>query len=88
MPATRPDEKTPLPDERGPELARRVLLALGSPPALLLVKAHHLWESRFRVNVLVGQNAACACVAHSYFVEAGDDGTVLQAFPPLMRRYA
>ena len=77
-----------VPDGRPPELARRVLLALGHPPALLRVQAHHLWESSFRVNVFVGASATLASVAHSFFVEAGEDGTVLLASPPLMRRYA
>ena len=87
MPGPRKEE-TKSADVRGPELARRVLLALGSPPSFLIVQAHHLWDSRFRVNVMVGENAACARVAHSFFVDADDDGTVLHAFPPLMRRYA
>lgn len=91
MPATRsepkPDPAALVSDRIRGELARRVLLALGSPPALLGVQAHHLWGQHFRVNVLVGEHAACASVADSFFIEAGGDGSVLRSFPPLMRRY-
>jgi hypothetical protein len=40
------------------------------------------------VNVLIGPDAASAKITHSYFVEAGDDGTIISSSPPLVRLYS
>jgi hypothetical protein len=65
----------------------QVLRALGRPSALHRVQVRQLWEGHYRVNVLVGADAASARVAHSYFLVAGEDGTILASTPKILRRY-
>ena len=35
-----------------------------------------LWPGNYRVNVLVGPDAATTTIAHSFFLSADDEGTV------------
>jgi hypothetical protein len=51
----------------------------------LEVQVRPLWNEHYRVNVLVGANAACARIAHSYFVVADSDGKVLRMTPAVNR---
>src|SRR5262245_55766720 len=69
------------------EIGRRVMGSLGKPPALQCVQVRWLWEDRFRVNVLVGPDAASVSIAHSYFLVADGDGNVLAATPVITRQY-
>jgi hypothetical protein len=71
----------------GAELARMVLLRLGTPPSLLACTARHVCGGHYRVNVVVGEHISQSRVAHSFFVEAGEDGAVLDADPPITRFY-
>src|SRR5262245_10628772 len=64
-----------------------VLRVLGRPSGLRAVQVRPLWGRHFRVNVLVGVDAASAQVAHSYFLEADGDGTILASSPGLTRQY-
>jgi hypothetical protein len=68
-------------------IGQHVLLAVGEPADLLRVQVRHLWEQRYRVNVFVGPDFACARVANSYFVQADDDGKIIAATPQLVRKY-
>jgi hypothetical protein len=72
----------------GPEADRRdvlvgelVLLALGRPAGFLRVQSRRLWGDFFRVNVFVGESAACALIVNSYFVRADAQGRVVSADP-------
>jgi hypothetical protein len=64
-----------------------VLAALGHPPGLYDVAVRPLWADRYRVNVLVGPDPTAVRIAHSFFVEARDDGTILSATPRITRSY-
>ncbi len=64
-----------------------VTSALGGPPGPHRVQVKRLWEGRYRVNVLVGGDAASLRVAHSYFVEADGDGKILASSPAVARLY-
>jgi hypothetical protein len=64
-----------------------VLRVLGRPSGFRAVQVRPLWGPHFRVNVLVGVDAASAQVAHSYFLEADGDGTILASSPALTRQY-
>jgi len=64
-----------------------VLHTLGRPDGLHRVQVRALWEDRYRVNVLVGPDAASAKVAHSYFLATDADGKVLACPPKLTRQY-
>ena len=39
------------------------------------------------MNILVGADAASARIAHSYFLVASDDGTVVASTPKIERQY-
>ena len=64
-----------------------VLRALGQPAQFQTVQVRPLWDGHYRVNVLIGGNAASATVAHSYFVEADGAGNIVTTVPALARRY-
>ena len=64
-----------------------VLRALGQPAQFQTVQVRPLWEGHYRVNVLVGVNAAMATVAHSYFLKADGEGNIVATTPALARRY-
>jgi hypothetical protein len=68
-------------------IGANVLRQLGQPADFQAVQVRPLWPGRFRVNVLVGGNAASVVVAHSYFLEADGEGNVVAATPALARRY-
>jgi hypothetical protein len=68
-------------------LSRQVMQTLGQPNDLLRVQVCQLWQDHYRVNVLVGADAASAKVAHSYFLVADRDGTILTSIPTIARRY-
>ena len=79
-------------EERGRQqlcaaIGRQVLHALGQPGDLHLVQVRHLWEDHFRVNILVGVDAAAAKIAHSYFLEADLGGNIMESTPKITRRY-
>lgn len=86
-----PDAVRPVPDGAGEWLRARigalVLRELGQPAHFQAVQVRPLWAGHYRVNVLVGGNAASATVAHSYFLQADGEGNVVAATPALTRRY-
>ena len=53
--------------QRNALIGKNVLHALGQPADLLKVQVRPLWENHYRVNVLVGVDAASTKVAHSTF---------------------
>ncbi len=65
----------------------QVLRALGQPGDLHRVEVRPLWEGHYRVNVLVGPDAASVRVAHSYFLVTDGGGTIQAATPPITRQY-
>ena len=65
----------------------QVLRALGQPSDLHRVEVRSLWEDHYRVNVLVGLDAASVRVAHSYFLVTDGKGTIEAATPPITRQY-
>jgi len=68
-------------------IGKQVLHALGEPRNLLKVQVWPLWDGYYRVNVLVGVDATCAKIPHSYFVVADGDGNVLAATPKIHKHY-
>ena len=83
----RDDPQTDADARRNAAIGRHVLHGLGQPGALLRVDVRHLWEDHFRVNVVIGPDAASARIAHSYFLVADGAGNVLASTPKLTRRY-
>ena len=73
--------------QRSAFIVGQLMHALGRPAALFRVEVRPLWEDHYRVNVLVGADAASAKVAHSYFVEADGGGDIVVSTPQIERRY-
>ena len=68
-------------------IGRQVMQRLGQPDNLQRVQVCRLWEDHYRVNILVGADAASAKVAHSYFLEADGDGAIVTSTPRITRQY-
>lgn len=68
-------------------IGEQVLHMLGQPRDLLRVQARKLWPGSYRVNVLLGADMASARVAHSYFLAADEDGNIISAVPPIVKKY-
>ena len=68
-------------------IGRQVMQRLGQPDNLQRVQVCRLWEDHYRVNVLVGADAASVKVAHSYFLVADGVGTILTCVPTIARQY-
>ena len=73
--------------ERKTVIGKQVIHTLGQPSHLHGVQVRHLWEDHYRVNILVGLDAASAKVAHSYFLVADSDGNIVASTPKITRHY-
>jgi hypothetical protein len=73
--------------ERKALIAKQVLFSLGRPQHLHRVQVRSLWEDHYRVNVLVGGDAASAKIGHSYFLVADGDGNILASTPKIEKHY-
>ena len=68
-------------------IGEQVIHTLGEPADLLKVAVRLLWENYYRVNVLIGAEAATVKIADSYFVEADSDGNIVASTPQITKRY-
>ena len=68
-------------------IREQVIHALGEPASLHTVQVRRLWEDHYRVNVLVGSDAASAKIANSYFLTSDSDGKIIASNPKLAKRY-
>jgi hypothetical protein len=64
-----------------------VLGGLGRPTGLHRVQVRCLWGMCYRVNIFVGDDAASARVAHSFFLEADGNGNILSSCPTITKAY-
>jgi hypothetical protein len=92
MPTIQQTEQIKDPERRKHEtrnalVRQQVLNALGDPGDLLKVQVRLLWENHYRVNILVGTDITTARVAHSYFLVADDNGTIVASTPTITKRY-
>lgn len=71
----------------GALIAEQVVHALGQPEGLYKVRVHPLWGNYFRVNVLIGLDAASLRVANSYFLKADGDGNIVESTPRITSGY-
>ena len=71
----------------GAVIGKQVLQGLGQPGNLHSVQVRRVWENHYRVNVLIGVDAASTKVAHSYFLVADSEGKVVASTPEITRRY-
>ena len=73
-------------DELNATIRRHVIGTLGQQADLHKVQVRRLWENYYRVNILVGPDAASAKVAHSYFLKVDGDGKIIESTPNIQRR--
>jgi hypothetical protein len=73
--------------QRNALIGEKVLHALGEPADLRKVLVRRLWADRYRVNVLVGVDAASTKVAHSYFLVVGSEGNIITSTPAIAKQY-
>jgi len=73
--------------ERKNVIGKYVIHTLGQPGHLHGVQVRHLWEDHYRVNILVGLDAASVKVAHSYFLVADSNGNIVASTPKITRHY-
>ncbi len=73
--------------QRKAVIGKHVINTLGQPDNLHRVQVKHLWEDHYRVNVLVGVDAASAKVANSYFLAVDSDGNILASTPKITKQY-
>ena len=64
-----------------------VMHTLGQPGNLQRVQVRQLWEDHYRVNILVGADAASVTVAHSYFLVIDSKGGILDSTPKITKKY-
>jgi hypothetical protein len=67
-------------------LGEQVIHMLGKPAGLHKVQVRRLWEGGYRVNVLVGPDAASVKIAHSYFLKVDGDGNIVESTPKIIRQ--
>jgi hypothetical protein len=70
-------------ERRSAAIAGSVLRFLGLAGSLHRVEVRPLWDGRYRVNVLAGEDAASVRIAHSFFVVADRDGAILASTPQI-----
>ena len=63
-----------------------ILLGLGRPSNLVHIQVKRLWESAYRVNVLIGV-LLDATIQHSYFVKTNEEGEIVTTNPRVKRIY-
>jgi len=68
-------------------IGEQVIHTLGKPASLYKVQVRQLWEGRYRVNVLVGEDAASAKIAGSYFLEVDSGGNIVESRPTIRKKY-
>ena len=81
------DQEKQTRQQRKTVIGKQVIHTLGQPGHLYEVQVRFLWGDHYRVNILVGLDAASAKVAHSYFLVADSDGNIVASTPKLTRQY-
>jgi hypothetical protein len=66
-------------------ISEQVIHTLGRQPNLSKVQVRWLWENYYRVNIIIGEDAASVKVANSYFVQADSDGNIVESTPKIIR---
>jgi hypothetical protein len=90
---TKQQEKQPADSEKqqrqqmGALLGKKVLHTLGQPGNLIRMQVRTLWGDYFRVNVLVGPDAASVKIAHSFFLLSDGEGNILSSNPAIVKHY-
>lgn len=92
MPKTQSNEVNKKDEQQEPDklralIQKRITQMLGQPGNLMQVQVRLLWEDHYRVNFVVGVDAASARVAHSYFLHADNAGNIIATTPKITKQY-
>jgi hypothetical protein len=68
-------------------IGERLIHTLGEPGDLIKVQVRPLWENYYRVNVLIGADAASVKVANSFFLQADGEGNIVLSTPTITKQY-
>lgn len=68
-------------------ISRQVLDLLGRPLDPHWARVRHLWDGQYRVNVMIGESAVFAAIAHSYFVKIDGSGNIVDSSPSIKKLY-
>jgi len=68
-------------------IRQHVLQTLGEPGGTYQVQVRPLWESHYRVNVVIGNDPGAVKIANSYFLEADSAGNIVESTPMITRKY-
>jgi len=68
-------------------IKQQVIQTLGKPSNLINVQVRPVWDNHYRVNVLVGSDAATARIANSYFLMVDSEGSVIASTPKIGKQY-
>jgi hypothetical protein len=67
-------------------IAEQVIHGLGSTAVPHRVQVRSLWGDFFRVNVLVGADAASLKVANSFFLKTDSEGKIVESTPKMVKQ--
>jgi hypothetical protein len=81
------DQEKQVREQRHALIGKHVIQTLGQPRDFFQVQVRYVGPDRFRVNVLVGADAASVKIAHSYFLVADRDGNIITSTPALLKEY-
>lgn len=68
-------------------IGEQVMHQLGQPGQLHSVQVRKLWDDHFRVNVLVGADAATIQIADCFFLVTDAQGNIVESSPKIVKRY-
>ena len=69
------------------KIRQQVIDALGEPGDFQRVQVRHLWDNRYRANVLAEFNSLCIEILHSFFVTVDDEGAIVASLPKMKQLY-
>jgi hypothetical protein len=68
-------------------IGRHVMNALGQPADMHGVHVRPLWDDHYRVNILLGMDAASVRIGYSYFLVTDANGNIVDSVPKITRQY-
>lgn len=68
-------------------IGEQVIHQLGQPGNLHTVQVRKLWDEHYRVNIVVGTDAATVRIADCFFLVTDTSGNILQSSPKIVKRY-
>jgi len=68
-------------------IGEQVIHQLGQPGDLHTVQVRRLWDEHYRVNIIIGSDAATVRIADCFFLVTDSSGNILQSSPKIVKRY-